>query len=333
MRRLIFALAVCAWAQERTSLPADVTQPKLLRKVEPKYPEEARKQGIQGSVAIEIVIDERGIPTEITVVSPLGFGLDEVAKEAVEKWRFEPGTKGGKPVRVYSVIEVNFRLSGTVGFDEKNERHRTSFNTALKDLNHTKSLKDRAVKTITDLAHQQYPPAMSLMGTWEINGENVDRNPVDGLEWIQKAAARNNGPALFEIATREIEGRDMPRDVNRGIETMKRAATYASFQAQYNLGQRYEKGVDVAADADRARHYFRLCAAHGVEMCQYRLGKSLVDSPARSDRDYVQGLAWLELAADNKVREAADIVDRELPKLSGPQLASVKSIQGHLVQK
>jgi TonB family protein len=40
----------------------------------------------------------------------LGEGLDANAMEAIRSWRFKPATKDGKPVAVYSMIEVNFRL-------------------------------------------------------------------------------------------------------------------------------------------------------------------------------------------------------------------------------
>jgi len=44
------------------------------------------------------------------VVKSLGMGLDEKAMEAVAKWRFRPGMKGGQAVNVRAQIEVNFRL-------------------------------------------------------------------------------------------------------------------------------------------------------------------------------------------------------------------------------
>ena len=46
---------------------------------------------------------------DIKVVKSLGMGLDEKAMEAVQQWRFRPGTYQGAPVKVRAQIEVNFR--------------------------------------------------------------------------------------------------------------------------------------------------------------------------------------------------------------------------------
>jgi TonB family protein len=100
-----------------TALPAgvykiggDVHQPSLISKVEPQYSELARIAGFAGSVSLSIVVGTDGVPTNIQVRRPLGFGLDEKAVEAVGKWVFKPGTKDGQPVPVIAVIDVNFRL-------------------------------------------------------------------------------------------------------------------------------------------------------------------------------------------------------------------------------
>jgi periplasmic protein TonB len=87
-----------------------VSPPSILYKVEPEYSEEARKAKFQGTVLLFVVVDEHGNPRDIKVLRPLGLGLDQKAVEAVEKWKFSPGKKDGKPVPVQAQIEVNFRL-------------------------------------------------------------------------------------------------------------------------------------------------------------------------------------------------------------------------------
>jgi periplasmic protein TonB len=87
-----------------------VSQPSLLFKIEPEYSEEARKAKYQGTVTLSVIVDENGKPRDVRVIRALGLGLDEKAIEAVQKWRFKPAQKDGKPVAVIATIEVNFRL-------------------------------------------------------------------------------------------------------------------------------------------------------------------------------------------------------------------------------
>jgi TonB family protein len=87
-----------------------VSAPALIKKVEPEYSEEARKAKYQGTVVLAVQVWEDGRAHNIRIVRSLGLGLDEKAVQAVEKWRFRPGKKDNKPVKVAATIEVNFRL-------------------------------------------------------------------------------------------------------------------------------------------------------------------------------------------------------------------------------
>jgi len=87
-----------------------VTAPSLLSKVEPEYSEEARRAKYQGTVVLYVEVFPDGKAHNLKVLRSLGLGLDEKAIEAVNKWRFRPGFKDGKPVPVQATIEVNFRL-------------------------------------------------------------------------------------------------------------------------------------------------------------------------------------------------------------------------------
>lgn len=87
-----------------------VSAPVPVFKPEPEYSEEARKAKFQGAVLLSIIILPDGTTSNIKVIRPLGLGLDEKAIEAVQKWRFRPSMKDGRPVAVTANVEVNFRL-------------------------------------------------------------------------------------------------------------------------------------------------------------------------------------------------------------------------------
>jgi len=59
---------------------------------------------------ISIIVDAQGYPRNPRLVRSLGMGLDEKALEAVQRYRFKPAIKGGKPVASMISVEVNFRL-------------------------------------------------------------------------------------------------------------------------------------------------------------------------------------------------------------------------------
>ena len=84
--------------------------PKLLSKVEPAYSERARHARHEGTVVLKILINALGEVEQAWIVNPLGLGLDDEAIRAVRRWKFEPGTNDGQPVRVAANVEVNFHL-------------------------------------------------------------------------------------------------------------------------------------------------------------------------------------------------------------------------------
>jgi TonB family protein len=88
----------------------DVTAPKRLFTPEPPYTEKARHQGIEGTVVLTIVVDATGNVTDVKVVQALDPGLDDSAARTVRTWKFQPATRGGKPVAVGIRVEVSFGL-------------------------------------------------------------------------------------------------------------------------------------------------------------------------------------------------------------------------------
>lgn len=75
-----------------------------------KYPEIARKAGLEGRVYIQFLIDERGKVSNPVVVRGIGGGCDEAAIAAVMKITFTPGLQRGKPVKVKYSMPITFKL-------------------------------------------------------------------------------------------------------------------------------------------------------------------------------------------------------------------------------
>jgi TonB family protein len=83
---------------------------KLIKKVNPVYPEEAKKQGITGTVVCNIRIAESGKVTEVKVTETPHELLSKAAADAVGQWEYEPPTKNGKSVSVQADVTIRFRL-------------------------------------------------------------------------------------------------------------------------------------------------------------------------------------------------------------------------------
>ena len=89
-------------------LSADMERPVLLVKVEPSYPEVARRAALGGRVTIRAVVGEDGSVDSAEVVASKNPIFDQAAIEAVRKWRYRPALMNGKPVRIYFIVVVDF---------------------------------------------------------------------------------------------------------------------------------------------------------------------------------------------------------------------------------
>ena len=85
---------------------------RVLRKVDPKYPEAARRAEREGVVELECTVGVDGRATDIKVIKeePKGFSFGEAAIEALKKWRFTPAKKGGESVPQRVKLPIRFTL-------------------------------------------------------------------------------------------------------------------------------------------------------------------------------------------------------------------------------
>jgi len=79
---------------------------------QPKYPGQALRSGVEGSVSVRIEVDATGTPTDVKVVERSGErsrDLDRAVIDAARKWRFEPAMKNGKAVAGAVILPVEFK--------------------------------------------------------------------------------------------------------------------------------------------------------------------------------------------------------------------------------
>ena len=89
---------------------AGCTEPELIGRISPDYPERARRGGIQGEVIIQFTVDEAGTPVDLEVKSSPHELLSEASLREVRRLRFVPATVDGRPVKVRFSVPMNFRL-------------------------------------------------------------------------------------------------------------------------------------------------------------------------------------------------------------------------------
>ncbi len=85
--------------------------PVPLRPIKPKYPEIAQEAGIEGTVVVQVFVDEKGRVKETVILKGIpNTGLDEAATDAIRVVRFKPAKQRERAVGVWISIPVNFRL-------------------------------------------------------------------------------------------------------------------------------------------------------------------------------------------------------------------------------
>jgi TonB family protein len=89
-----------------------VETPVLIHEVKPNYTRRALEARIEGTVALEAIVNTEGIIGEVRVRRSLDsqLGLDDEAVTVVKQWRFGPGMRFGQPVPFLVQIELSFRL-------------------------------------------------------------------------------------------------------------------------------------------------------------------------------------------------------------------------------
>jgi len=94
---------------ETTLAPLPIVPPKAVYRAAPIYPAEARMKGIEGTVVLRALINEKGELLRAQITRSSGsIALDDAAMSALSEWKFSPAARGAGPIT--SWLEVPFRF-------------------------------------------------------------------------------------------------------------------------------------------------------------------------------------------------------------------------------
>jgi hypothetical protein len=88
----------------------DVTEPLVVKSVEPDFTPYAKALQYKGTVQVELTLGKDAKPVDFVVIKPLGLGLDEAAIEAIRAYVFGPATMHGKTVAARIAIETTYHI-------------------------------------------------------------------------------------------------------------------------------------------------------------------------------------------------------------------------------
>lgn len=94
----------------------DIKPPRLIKAVDPVYPEMARQAQVEGVVIVEARTDEKGNVEDARILRSIPL-LEQAAIDAVKQWKYEPAIINGKAQKVVFTVTVRFMLKS--GFKEK----------------------------------------------------------------------------------------------------------------------------------------------------------------------------------------------------------------------
>ena len=93
-----------------TALEEETVPPQIALSARAPYTDGALRQGIEGTVVLMVIVRRDGSVGAMSVSKSLEESLDRSALRAVKNWKFDPATRGGKPVAVVVEISVDFEL-------------------------------------------------------------------------------------------------------------------------------------------------------------------------------------------------------------------------------
>jgi TonB family protein len=125
LKERMVGIKTLARARPEASVQKPLTRPKVNRIPLTVYTEEARRYRVEGVVRVQALFGKDGVVQQAFVVRGLGFGLDEEALRVARGIKFRPGEVDGRPISMWSGVNIVFTL------EEREREPKTNIRIAL----------------------------------------------------------------------------------------------------------------------------------------------------------------------------------------------------------
>ena len=162
----------------------------------------------------------------------------------------------------------------------------------------------KAVEYLTKSAKQGYTVAKYMLGKLYLRGEDVPKQMLHALHWLESAVQDDNQYAEYLLGKTFLNGEDMERDTERAESLLRRSAEQGNKYAAYTLGKAYLDGDILAQSIDEAVRLLNLSASKGFAPAQFILGRLLYKDEV-IPKNITKAVEWPDRAAAQKNPYAA----------------------------
>lgn len=144
-------------------------------------------------------------------------------------------------------------------------------------------------------------PAYQALARHYRRGLGVNRDPVQVLAWMTKAAETNDLPSLVALADAQhfVNSDGIPQNYAAAIATYEKAVGLGDARSLYNLGMMHRYGRGVPKDEKKWREFMERAAERGYVEAMNSIAYSYIANEIAWDqKDHVQAAAWYQKAVD-----------------------------------
>jgi len=187
----------------------EIKPPKLIKKVDPVYPEIARQARVEGAIILEVTTDIYGRVQRVKVLRSIPL-LDQSAIDAVRQWVYEPMIIDGRPRGIIFTVTVRFKLNGKKVPPSSRD---------YEDINLVQSLEIVDVQTKwVSKYYQPWPPKLILVPAISFRVKNLSNKPLHYINFNANFRFKDDYENLGDCFLAAIRGKPvMPGELSELI--------------------------------------------------------------------------------------------------------------------